>query len=241
MCWSIGSSIVGASIGIAGAGWTAYKKLPFAVWGFLAYLALMEILQAITYTVLNQCDHPVNQILTMLAYFHITAQPFFVNALNMYFIPDQIRKKIQYPVYLLCSVSAVIMLLQLYPFEWAGKCILGQTFCGTRLCAVTGTWHLAWDIPINGIGDVAPDSFFWPFPLTMIVYLSVVFLLPILYGSWKLSLFIFVVGPFLVQFLTSNVNEQPAVWCLLSFMVMIVVIIPQIRRLFFVKKWFLWF
>ena len=151
MCWSGEASAVLAVVGIATTAYAAYKKEPAPLWMALGYFSSMELLQAFTYSVIDQCALPSNQIATLLGYLHITFQPFFINMLSMYFIPAHVLEKIQLPVYAVCFISAIIMLLQLYPFEWAGSCPLGRGLCAERLCSVSGEWHIAWEIPTNGI------------------------------------------------------------------------------------------
>jgi hypothetical protein len=121
-----------ASVGIGGAVWSACKKDPYpaSLWGPLLYFSLMEALQSYTYTVINQCSLPANQIATLLAYLHIVFQPFFINALAMYFLPRELASRLYMPVFFLCFVASIIMLLQLYPFDWAGMCELGRPLCG---------------------------------------------------------------------------------------------------------------
>src|SRR5882757_4267919 len=104
MCWSGEASAVLAGIGLASTGYAAYKKEPFSLWISLGYFSLMEALQAYTYTVINQCSLPGNQIATLLGYLHIAFQPFFINAVSLHFIPDQARARIAPVVYSLCFV-----------------------------------------------------------------------------------------------------------------------------------------
>src|ERR1700760_2131332 len=94
MCWNGQASAVLATIGIASTGYAVYKKEPMPLWISLGYFSLMELLQAFTYTVINQCDNPSNQVATLLGYLHITFQPFFINAVSMYFINQKVAKKI---------------------------------------------------------------------------------------------------------------------------------------------------
>jgi len=240
MCWSGEASLAVATIGVAGTLWSAYKKDPIALWGCLGYFTLMELLQAYTYIVINQCNLPSNQIATLLGYLHVTFQPFFINAMSMYFIPERIRKKIEYPVYFLCFVSAIYMLIQLYPFDWAGKCLQGRFFCGPKLCSVSGSWHIAWEIPLNGIGNWSGRSFLAFLVSGSASYPIVAFALPFLYGSWRFTAYTFIMGPLLASFLTNNYNEHPAIWCLLSIGFLLIVIKTPIRGLLHVKKWVLW-
>lgn len=235
MCWSGEASTALASVGIAGAAWAAYKKEPFSLWGTLGYFAMMEALQAYTYTVINQCGLPANQIATILGYLHIAFQPFFINAISLYFIPQAVAVRSYKIVFGLCFASAMFMMLQLYPFEWAGLCEPGRALCSNRLCSVSGNWHIAWDVPANGIGNWTYDhglTGYW-------TYSFVAFILPLLYGSWRFTLYHFIMGPFMARMLTNNLNEAPAVWCLLSIGFLLIVIKTPVRKILF-TKWNFW-
>jgi hypothetical protein len=121
------------------------------------------------------------------------------------------------------------MLVKLYPLEWGGLCNIGhEPFCGEHLCSVSGNWHIAWEAPLNG--------FKW---LTLGYFLPV-FLMPVIYGSWKFVLYHIIVGPLLARILTDNINEWPAVWCLLSIGLFLVVIKTPIRNILYTKRWWLW-
>src|SRR5579863_7249708 len=115
MCWSGQASAVLASVGILSTGYAAYKKEPAVLWISLGYFSLMELLQAFTYTVINQCDNPANQIATLFGYLHITFQPFFINAVSLYFINKHLAKRIAPFVYGACFFASILMLIQLYP------------------------------------------------------------------------------------------------------------------------------
>jgi len=157
------------------------------LWITLGYFSSMELLQAFTYTVIDDCSSPSNQIATLLGYLHIAFQPFFINAISMYFIPDEIRQKISIPVYAFCFAVAIYMILASYPFSWSGSCV--GSLCSERLCSVSGSWHIAWELPLNlidywnfGFSNywlvVCVGSFF----LTNTVRLLALYLVPHTYG-----------------------------------------------------------
>jgi hypothetical protein len=126
-----------------------------------------------------------------------------------------------------CFVGAIVMLLQLYPFNWAGHCALGRPLCGDVLCTVKGEWHIAWLVPSNGIGNfMAGDSWLGR---GFITYPLMAFYVPSLYGSWRFILFSFVAGPMLAGMTTSNINEWPAVWCLFSIGLVLAIIKTPLR------------
>ena len=238
MCWSGQASATLATIGLASTVYSAYKKEPLVLCIALGYFSLMELLQAFTYSVINQCELPSNQMATLLGYLHIAFQPFFINAVSMHFISHHVARKIAPAVYITCFMSALMMIIQVYPFEWAGHCPVGmRTMCSDRLCSVSGNWHIAWDVPANGIGNWLDQ--YW-YLSAYISYMITGFLIPVLYGSWRCTLYHFMMGPLLARLTTNNMNEWPAVWCLLSIGLLLIVVKTPIRNLLYVKSWPLW-
>jgi hypothetical protein len=240
MCWSGEASAVLAAAGIGTTIYAAYKKEPAPLWIALGYFSLMELLQAYTYSVINQCELPSNQIATLFGYLHITFQPFFINAVALYFVPAEIRKKITIPVYSLCFIGAIFTLIQLYPFDWAGACDPLRPLCADRLCSVRGNWHIAWEVPTNGIGNWFVTLGFRPTSDGYPGYLLSAFALPLVYGSWRVVTYHYLFGPFIAQLSTDNHNEWPAIWCLLSIGILMLVVKSPLRRWLHVKRWIFW-
>ncbi len=240
MCWSGEASAVLATAGLATTIYAAYKKEPMPLWISLGYFSLMELLQAYTYLVIDQCHLPANQIATLLGYLHIAFQPFFINAVSLYFIPQSVARRLYFVVYTLCFVNAIIMIVQLYPFDWAGSCEIGRALCGAKLCSVSGNWHIAWDIPVNNIGNVFHDVGIPVIEDGFLSYVIVGFWLPILYGSWRVTLYHYLMGPMTASLLTDNINEWPAVWCLLSIGLLMIALKTPVRKILFVRRWWLW-
>ncbi len=239
MCWSGEASACLAATGFIS---TAYffrqgesKTLCMA----LGYFSLMELLQAYTYTVIDQCANPRNQVATLLGYIHITFQPFFINAVAMHFLPEHVRKQIATWVYALCGIAAMIFIMRIYPFAWAEFCyeksyqllmgaglIFDMPFCGREICSTSGSWHIAWAIPANGSIEMAN------------AYVYAAFLLPLLYGSWKLVVYHLITGPILAFLTTDNMNEWAAVWCLYSIGLLLLLIKTPIRNYLHIKNWY---
>lgn len=228
MCWSIWASVAMTVAGTAGAVY-AYKKWQ-SKWLYvpLIYFTLMELLQAVSYPVVDQCWLPANEIVTVLAYMHIAFQPIFFNLIMMSFIPERIQKQIFPWVLSICFAATIVFLLRLYPFSWASMCDLWWYLCGRNLCTVSGNWHIAWEVPFNGIFKWIP------------VYIFPVLILPFLYGSWKAAGFSFLVWPVLARLLTDNPNEAPAVWCLFSIGLLLIVMNTRLRESLMVKDFFWW-
>ncbi len=239
MCWSGEASAVLAAVGFGTASYVAYKGESKELWIPLTYFACMELLQAATYIYINLCDAPPNQILTLFGYLHIAFQPFFANMVAMYFIPEEVKRKISTVVYSLCAVCAVAILVKMYPFAWAGHCIEGiEGFCGPTTCSVSGDWHIAWQLPLNGLMSDYPDNpFGFRYGMHAFAYILTAFVMPVIYGSWRFVGFHYLVGPFISDILTSNPNEYAAVWCLFSIALCVSVIKTPVRKYLHVRRW----
>jgi len=229
MCWSGEASATLATVGLATTAYFAYKKESPHIWVPLGYFALMELLQAFTYTVIDQCGEPLNRFLTLLGYLHIAFQPFFVNMLSLYFVPSAIRKRVTPFVHICCIIGAIAMSAKLFQHPALGTCNLKvEPVCSSILCSTSGNWHIAWNLPLNNL------------PMAIIVYLLVCAVLPMLYGSWKIVSWHMIFGPGLAIVMNTQNNEWPAVWCLLSISLIMVVAKTPLRRRLHVTSWPLW-
>lgn len=229
MCWTMGVSVGMVALGGAATAVTIRRGDTPAVPVTLGYFTVMEALQVAGYMVIDQCGGPVNQSVTLLSVLHIVFQPFVINAFAMALVAHRVSMPVRALVYSLCAASAALMLLQLYPFAWAGPCLPGSQLCAERLCMVSGDWHQAWDVPYNGLlaGIPWPD---WIANLGFSSDIVAAFVLPLLYGAWRLVLFHALAGPLLAGSLTRNPNEVPAIWCLFSIAIILVALSPMVRR-----------
>ncbi len=223
MCWSASASIAATALGGAATVYAAKKKVPKIRTFTLAFFTLMELLQAVSYIWINQCDVSGNVLLTQLSYIHIAFQIPIVNAFMLSFLPEKKRKKWFRPVMIISFIATLLLLLKLFvPVVWnipkELMCKIGEPLCGTNACSYQGNWHLAWRLPLLG---------FDPFTL---VYFIPVFILPILYGCWRLSLFHFIFGPMLAFLLTTDRNEAPAIWCLFSIAILGAIFFKPLKR-----------
>ncbi len=231
MCWSEAASVGMVALGAGATAWTLRRGDPPAVPAAAAWFTLMEGLQVAGYGVVDQCGSPVNQSVTLLSYLHIAFQPLFINAFAMALIAGGVSTWMRCAVHVAGGASATTMVLQLYPFEWAGTCREGTALCGAALCTVSGDWHIAWDVPYNALVPAIEllGGTVWTFP----TYMVAVFVVPLFYGAWRFALFHALAGPVLASLLTTNPNEIPAIWCLFSIGLVSIGVIPALRRLVF--------
>ncbi len=230
MCWSTTASAAMVAVGSVAAVVTARRGMPVMVPVALGYFAVMEALQVAGYAVADQCGSPANETVTLLSILHIVFQPFIINGFAMAMVQRPVGPGMRVAVLTFCALSATVMLLQLYPFDWAGSCRPGDNLCGEVLCTVSGNWHIAWDFPYNGLmlwfGAVSGAK--WGFP----TYILAVFALPVVYGAWRFALFHLLIGPVLASQLTDAPNEVPAVWCFLSIGIALLSLSPWLWRRF---------
>ncbi len=235
MCWSSEISVTMTGVGAAAA-WISYRRNdPAAIWLTLGYFSGMEALQVAGYAVLNQCGTLENRAVTIASYLHIVFQPFLINAFAMELVLKAAKKRTKRWVYGICGVSAAVMLAQLIPWQFAGKCLPGSPLCASNLCTVSGTWHIAWNIPYSGLLLPFEDALgiHAGFP----TYMIAAFLLPLIYGAWRFVLMHVLVGPVLAWALTDNPNEMPAVWCLFSIFILILGLSLRVRHRFMARHW----
>lgn len=250
MCWSGEASFALSAAGLGATAYLVKAKEEKVLWIPLLYFTAMELLQGFNYFWIGECGLPQNQIFALLGYVHIMFQPFFCNAVALYFIPKQVRDNIAGYVYAACLLVPFVFIYKLYPFDWAGACPVGkEPLCGVSLCGLRGEWHIAWELPLNGIlSDWLPDmtgpvATRLGFPIVFggihsIAYSLTVFVMPILYGSWRAAVMAYLSGPVFASLLTSNINEIPAVWCLFSIGICCSAIKSPLRKHLYVRKWF---
>jgi hypothetical protein len=57
------------------------------------------------------------------------------------------------------------------------------------------------------------------------------FIIPFIYGGWRVTLYHLLCGPTLMFILSSDKDERPAVWCLLSIGLLLCTHIPFLNKL----------
>jgi hypothetical protein len=219
MCWSGEASLGVAAVGVAGSLWARQRGAPLGRWATLLYFTGMELLQAATYTVIDRCGLPLNLWLTRVSYVHICLQPFFINLLALSFVAPHVARKARPFVLLACTAGSLVMLSKFFVHapEWACNPAT-VSVCGADTCSYHGEWHIAWRLYLSGL-----DNNFY-------VYWLPAFALPLLYGSWRWTLYHAVVGPFAAFFMSSNKDEIVAIWCLTSIGFLLAIHVPRLEH-----------
>jgi ABC-type molybdate transport system ATPase subunit len=74
MCFSQPASLGFAIMGFGTAAILRARGHSFRRYQLFAYFAIMEVIQFLSYFVVDQCDNPINKVLTMLAFTHLMYQ-----------------------------------------------------------------------------------------------------------------------------------------------------------------------
>jgi len=228
MCWSAEASVAMTGLGAVAAAVTYHRGAAPAIWCTFGFFTLMEALQVWGYAVLDQCGTASNRNVTILSYLHIAIQPFFINAFALELVPVSVKRRVQGWVYGACAVSTLVMLAQIAPVAAFGSCLQGSPLCAKAWCTVSGDWHIAWDVPYNGL-TLPVELFLGVFP-GFPSYMVVAFLVPLLYGAWRFVLLHALAGPVLAASLTTNPNEMPAIWCLFSIAILFIGLSARVRQ-----------
>lgn len=230
MCWGVEVTAGMVGVGIAAAAMSARRGDPAAVPLTLVFFAVMEGLQLAGYRVIDQCGTPANQAVTALSLLHIALQPIVINAFLLAWLRPGHTARLRGRVMALALVASGLIVVQMVPWPGLPRCETGRPLCGPVLCTLSGTWHLAWSLPysdlFSGLDRWTGTNFgFW-------AYVIAVLALPLAYGLWRFALFHLLVGPVAANLLTDNPNEAPAIWCLVSVLILVVALVPGARRVF---------
>jgi len=100
---------------------------------------------------------------------------------------------------------------------------------GEKLCTFRGKYHLAWSIPMADPTYVIPSlglHFFLLFAPSFALYENT-------NHKWKVirTIFVFVTGPFLAGWITSDLMEQGSIWCFFSIAQIAIMVYSDRKRL----------
>ena len=200
MCFSAKASLLIGTFGVLSSLYF-YNQNKYASIG-IGYFALMEIIQFFQYGVINQCDNPINKFLTNLWYLHICFQPVFVNLWLFAFT------KTPNFIFVYMSFFAGLLLASRLLFVTNNELCntKSEPLCGPKTCSYSGEKHVAWNVRLRAPGkywftpSIGLHFFMWVIP-TLVVFQA------------KPVIALLLTGPYLGAMLTSNIHEQPAIWC----------------------------
>jgi len=209
MCFSENMSLTIGIIGLLSSLFF-YTKNIYASIG-IGYFALMEILQFFQYKVINKCNNKTNTFLTNLGYIHICFQPLFFNIWLFAF-----TKNPNFIFLYMSFFAGILLASRLFFVKNNELCdTRNEPLCGPKTCSFSGEKHIAWNVRLRAPGkywftpSIGLHFFMWVIPALTIFQL-------------KPILAIILTAPYLGILLTSNIHEQPAIWCYTSIAQMLI-------------------
>jgi hypothetical protein len=223
MCFTSGVSLVTFLFG-CGVSLFLHQRHHNTLASSVFVINLMELIQYLQYFYIDDCDHVMNTLLTMIAYVHICFQPWMVTHFLSGCLQGRHSRELAFTKQL-CLVTAAALIGRLIIVYDACDQTRMQ-MCGKQFCSYSGKYHIAWTFRFA-------DPFIAAIP------------------SWYIHLFMcwapaFVLGcyAFLIPNMVSciipymlieDINESPAVWCLFclytfTFSVMVALTSPKRSR-----------
>jgi hypothetical protein len=209
---SINLSIIGTILAIIGYNLKIMKEDKFYL--IIAFYTLMEILQAFQYSYVNQCESPINIILTNFAYILVIVQPLMW---NIYFYNKITSQKDKGIFILAIALCLIWILLNIYlrltytpKFNEYNKCGL---FNNTKTCTLkdTPTSHLYWKWTTAHYHDFTANLF---------MYLCIWFIPALLVSDTRFTSIYLILGAIAGFLLTRTYGnsdfEIPSIWCFIS-------------------------
>ncbi|WBR14491.1 hypothetical protein pkur_cds_316 [Pandoravirus kuranda] len=248
MCYSQPMSAVLAIGGWAIVAWLVIRRrgvetarVPPLVYPY-AFYALMETLQALQYSVLDQCGRPVNYALTLVAHVLVAVQPCMWNlyrlararaavaaAARAVDVRETQRQRDAAAVFAaaagMSAVWAVFFTIRLLPPNPVrGVLPATATFTtmhtdeimvGPEVCTMGGPTHLFWVLPYAARNGLEANFF---------AYLLLWFYPALHEPRGALKLAYWMAQVVLVNVTAGSIHELPTVWCALSVPILLLIL-----------------
>merc|ERR1712032_486118 len=212
MCFNQPMSFAFATLGLIIAIYIKVKttNTKYAIGVF--WFFLMELLQGFQYFWIDDCDHPMNQFLTLLGFLHICYQPYFTHVINSSLSRNP-KFLMQYDIILrLCLLGGTMLFLRYVFAEYSQMIIssdLTEWLGGEKLCTFSGRYHLAWSVPMY-------DPTYWSPSAAIHSFLMFGPFFVMKRNMIIQGIFLWAAGPYLASWITPNLMEQASIWCFFS-------------------------
>ena len=222
MCYSSKMSFSFAFIGIATTIYIYFfNKLKYNyVPMILLFYSGMELLQGIQYYIVNECNNPINKLLTEVAFLFVLVQPLMWNFFY-YINSDKFEKKI-FITGMALSISWIATSIYTRLIYKKNNGVKSYLFSDT-VCTKKNKSHLYWNWTSANIQDFNP---------TMLMYVMVWFI-PGLISTRHRSTSMIITLSFIVAYFSSIFNNEPftlpSLWCYFSVPIVLLVIYKNIR------------
>ena len=224
MCFTQEMSVILSVIGCLMSAILLYRGATMLSYGVF-YFTSMEILQAIQYSYIaesldsEQCDNKMNRFLTSVGFLHICFQPYVNQIITQYSIQSISNIELFHQRFVIVKRMCLVAGIWLFIRHLIGLTeetgIVGidsiDWLQSNKLCTYKGNLHLAWATPLS------QPSYYIPSTNIHLFFMFIPTLL--MYENKKLvmnQIIMFITGPLMSAYITSNLMEQSSIWCFFS-------------------------
>jgi len=185
---------------------TKRKYLSYVIF----FYVLMELLQTVQYSLLNDCENTLNQLLTEVAFFLVIVQPLLW---NFYFYSNSLPSEGGlFKVGMALAAAWIVFIL-------LGRLLYGSSgtdpkknswIYGNKVCTYKGTSHLYWQWTSADLGELNA---------TFLMYMLVWFVPGLISATHFTSALFLMAGAALGAGLTAwwgDMREFASIWCYIS-------------------------
>lgn len=222
MCWSLGASSFFSVMAIVLA-W----KFKSAGWARVAfgYWSLMELIQALQYTVIDDCGGFFNYWLTIAAILHLSYQPFFYCIYLLHFLEKR-NHVVGWGIVRVALVASTLLAARMIDMNPDDRYSCDpdiDPLCGRQVCSYSTKIHVAWIAPLRTC-DAEYLSPGWS--LHGLFWIAA----PVAMGAWWVATYELLTGPILAAIISDDKNGTGAIWCMYATGQLLLVVLYNMRQ-----------
>lgn len=230
MCFTQISSLAFSFVGFSMALYSLIKLKNTMLFAGVFYFSLMELLQFFQHFWIDECSSSINRGLTVVGYLHVCFQPLFTNILCMSTTKNPQVRSVFSTCLKLSFIAGILLsmkwLLYSASDDYSFRNNSNEWLVGDETCTYSGKYHLAWSVMLKSPSYYVPSVFLHNFMMFTPFLLAAI-------HDWSFAVngvFLFVTGPLLASYITSNLHEAASIWCFTSVTQLAVLGLPVIIK-----------
>ena len=227
MCYNQPTSFLLFGLGIVSIAYINIikPKLPYQYITFiLLFYTCMELLQAIQYSYVNQCDNKINKALTEVAYGFVIVQPLLWNVF-FYLNSKGCDKSILMVGIVLATIWLVVNLLGRIMYTPENRITKeSSVFAGDKVCTKKNQSHLFWEWTSANFGE---------FNANFLMHLLIWFIPALVSIQHRIAAILLIISIFigvLMAYASGEYYIFTSVWCYISVPIVIGLLLIETFR-----------
>jgi hypothetical protein len=230
MCYNSTNSFIFATIGFLTIIYINFYNLELKKTGIqyiLLFYSLMELLQGIQYSYINQCSNILNIFLTEIAYVFVIVQPLIWN-IFFYINSNNIEKKIFLTAICLIIFWMFINILSRIMYNKNNlQTKQNSVFASNKVCTKRKLSHLYWEWTSANFGDLNANF------LTYLMLWFIPALITVKYFKVSLFLILSALVALFMSYLSGEIFVFTSLWCYISVPIVLIIIIILTNKKYF--------